>query len=76
MTVNIQFKILIKNLLCKAVSVTKLPRHKYNFTRRYFLNIRRLILLQRKNMRTSVDGVLGEYWYRAGPKMWEGDDNS
>ena len=27
-------------------------------------------------MRTSVDGVLGEYWYRAEETMWEGADNS
>jgi hypothetical protein len=76
MIVNIQFKIVIRNLLCKTASVTKLPRHKYNFTCHYFVNVSRLIALQRNNMRTSVDGVLGEDWYRAEGKMWEGDDNS
>jgi len=65
MIVNIQFKILIRKLLCKTVSVTKLPRHKCNFTCRYFVNVRRLVLLQRTNMRTSEDGALGEFWYRA-----------
>jgi len=41
-----------------------------------FCECKTLILLQRKKMRTSVDGVLGEYWYRAEETMWEGADNS
>jgi len=51
--------------VCKTVNVTKLPRHKYSITFRYLVKVRRFILLQPKNMKTSVDGVLGEYWYRA-----------